>query len=110
MRVRRSTALVFLAACTALAAIAAAQIPDPAKLARSVTIQRDRYGVPHLFGPTDASVAFGMMYAQAEDNFWQIEDDYIRKLGRSAEIRGPQGLMGDLMVRLFESTRKAQEE
>ena len=43
----------------------------PAKLARDVTIYRDIYGVPHVFGRTDASTAFGFAYAQAEDNFWR---------------------------------------
>jgi len=48
---------------------------SPADLAHSVTIHRDTYGVPHIYGSTDASVVFGLMYAQAEDNFWQLEDD-----------------------------------
>src|SRR5262249_39705415 len=47
------------------------------KLARSVTIYRDSFGVPHVFGKTDASVVFGLMYAQCEDNFWQLETDLI---------------------------------
>ena len=44
------------------------------KLAREVTIYRDTYGVPHIYGPTDASCVFGYAFAQAEDNFKQIED------------------------------------
>src|SRR5260370_6466428 len=55
------------------------------KLARSVTIYRDNYGVPHIYGPTDASCVFGYAYAQAEDNFKQIEDSYIHAIGRAAE-------------------------
>jgi len=61
----------------------------------SVTIYRDEYGVPHVFGPTDSSVVYGLGYAQAEDNFWRIEDSYIRALGRSAEISGEQGVDDD---------------
>ncbi len=60
---------------------------EPEALARWVTIYRDTYGVPHIYGPTDASVVFGLMYAQAEDNFAQLEDDYIRALGRAAEAQ-----------------------
>lgn len=41
------------------------------ELAHSVTIHRDEWGVPHILGPTDQSVLFGMGYAQAEDNLWQ---------------------------------------
>ena len=54
--------------------------PAPETLARSVTIYRDTYGVPHVYGPTDAACVFGYAYAQAEDNFWQIEDSYIQAL------------------------------
>ena len=54
--------------------------PDPAKLARSVTIHRDLYGVPHVFGRTDASTVFGFAYAQAEDNFWRVEENFILSL------------------------------
>jgi acyl-homoserine lactone acylase PvdQ len=68
--------------------VADAANPKIEKLARSVTIYRDAYGVPHVYGPTDASCIFGYIYAQAEDNFWQIEDSYIRALGRAAEVHG----------------------
>ncbi|MBX7172460.1 MAG: penicillin acylase family protein [Pyrinomonadaceae bacterium] len=80
------------------------------KLAKSVTIFRDNYGVPHIYGQTDASAVFGLMYAQAEDNFWQLEEDHINKLGRASEIYGASRLNGDLMNRLFESTQRAQAE
>jgi acyl-homoserine-lactone acylase len=80
------------------------------KLARSVMIYRDKYGVPHIYGPTDAGVVFGLMYAQAEDNFWQLEEDHINKLGRAAELYGPSRLTADLMVRLFESSQNARSE
>ncbi|MDQ3750708.1 MAG: penicillin acylase family protein [Acidobacteriota bacterium] len=79
-------------------------------LARSVTIYRDTFGVPHVYGRTDESVVFGLMYAQAEDNFWQLEEDYINRLGRAAEVYGNARLAGDLMARLFETSRRAQDE
>ena len=61
---------------------AAAAAPNLDRVANSITIYRDTYGVPHIYGPTDASCVFGYAYAQAEDNFWQIEDSYIRSLGQ----------------------------
>ena len=79
-------------------------------LARSVTIYRDTFGVPHIYGRTDESVVFGLMYAQAEDNFWQLEEDHINKLGRAAEVYGQSRLAGNLMARLFETSRRAQDE
>ncbi len=42
-------------------------------LAATVTIHRDTYSVPHVYGPTDASVVFGFMYARAEDEFERID-------------------------------------
>src|SRR6476661_3039364 len=57
-------------------------------LARDVTIYRDTYGVPHVFGRTDASTVFGFAYAQAEDNFWRVEENFINALGRASELYG----------------------
>src|SRR5262245_44229377 len=80
------------------------------QMARKVTIYRDTYGMPHIYAPTDAACVFGLMYAQAEDNFWQLEVDYIRALGRAAEIQGERGLMNDVMRRAFEINRLAMAE
>ena len=59
---------------------------DADRLARTVTIYRDTYGVPHVFGATDASTVFGFAYAQAEDNFWRVEENFILALGRASEM------------------------
>ena len=80
------------------------------KLASQVTIHRDQWGVPHIEGPTDASVSFGFAYAQAQDYFWQIEDTYIAALGRYAEIYGEPGLDKDLLNNSFEIVSGAQED
>ncbi|HSF25137.1 MAG TPA: penicillin acylase family protein [Blastocatellia bacterium] len=80
------------------------------KLARSVTIYRDSYGVPHIYGPTDASCVFGYIYAQAEDNFWQIEDTFIRAIGRASEVYGDKTLASDMLNRALEIPRLAKAE
>ena len=80
------------------------------RIARSVTIYRDSYGVPHIYGPTDVSCVFGYIYAQAEDNFWQIEDSYIRALGRASEVYGERTLADDLLNRALEIPRLAKAE
>src|ERR1051326_2785714 len=67
---------------------------DPAAMARSVTIYRDRFGVPHIDGPTDESVIFGFAYCQAEDYLWQIEESYVAGLGRARELTGEEGYKG----------------
>ncbi|RZM31488.1 MAG: hypothetical protein EOP67_32730, partial [Sphingomonas sp.] len=46
---------------------------------------RDSWGIPHVRGRTDADAVFGLIYAQAEDDFARIEANYLTALGRSAE-------------------------
>ncbi len=65
---------------------------DPAELARDVIIFRDRWGVPHVHGRTDEAAVFGLAWARAEDQFEQIEDVFIGRLGRSSELYGEEGL------------------
>ncbi len=84
--------------------------PNAERLARQVTIHRDSFGVPHIFGKTDASVVFGLMYAQCEDNFWQLETDLIRSIGRAAEIDGAKSLASDLAYRAFEVEKLSKAE
>ncbi|AVT41538.1 penicillin acylase family protein [Plantactinospora sp. BB1] len=87
------------------AAAAPAQAgPDPArwrKQATRVTIVRDDWGIPHVRGHTDADAVFGMMYAQAEDDFNRIERNYLVSLGRLAEAEGETAIWQDLRQRLF---------
>jgi acyl-homoserine lactone acylase PvdQ len=78
--------------------------------ADEVTIYRDEWGVPHIYGPTDASVVFGAAYAQAEDNWWQVEDNFVRAIGRGAELYGEESLLDDFLARGLEITRRSVEE
>lgn len=89
---------------------ATAQQDPLAKLARDVTIYRDTYGVPHVFGRTDASTVFGFAYAQAEDNFWRVEENFILALGRASELYGQKTLEEDRLNRALEIPRLAREE
>ncbi|MBN1224654.1 MAG: penicillin acylase family protein [Candidatus Aminicenantes bacterium] len=79
-------------------------------MAQSVTIYRDTFGVPHIYGPTDASVVFGYMYARAEDRFDTIERSYIRALGRYAEVVGEEGFAGDVFARAAEIEKLSVKE
>lgn len=69
--------------------------------ARRVTIVRDDWGIAHIRGRTDADAVFGMIYAQAEDDFPRIEANYLTALGRLAEAEGESALMQDLRARLY---------
>lgn len=71
------------------------------KQAANVTIIRDNYGVPHIYGKTDADAVFGLLYAQCEDDFKRVELNYIEKLGRMAEVKGESELYNDLLIRMI---------
>jgi len=70
------------------------------KQAGNVTIIRDNWGIPHIYGKTDADAVFGLLYAQCEDDFKRVEMNYIEKLGRMAEVKGESELYNDLLIKL----------
>jgi acyl-homoserine-lactone acylase len=69
--------------------------------AARVEIVRDDWGIAHVHGHSDADAVFGMIYAQAEDDFNRVESNYLTALGRRAEAEGPNALAVDLRQRLF---------
>ena len=75
-------------------------LPAPA-LAYEATITRDDWGIAHVKGHSDADAVFGMVYAQAEDDFGRIEINYLTNLGRLAEAQGEAAVWSDLRQRLF---------
>ena len=79
----------------------AAEQARQAATAQRVTILRDSWGIPHVFGKSDADAVFGLLYAQAEDDFNRIELNYINALGRLAEVEGEQQLWRDLRMKLY---------
>src|SRR3989454_8114372 len=69
--------------------------------ARNVTIIRDNWGIPHVYGKTDADAVFGVMYAQAEDDFNRVETNYLNSMGRLAEAEGENEVYRDLRMKIF---------
>ena len=97
-----------LALCLALLTVAcgprAATDPDRARWderAAAVVITRDDWGIPHIKGKTDADAVFGLIYAQAEDDFNRVEMNYLNALGRTAEALGEGEIYRDLRMRLI---------
>ena len=70
-------------------------------MAADVTITRDDWGIAHIHGPTDADAVFGMVYAQAEDDFNRIEVNFLNSQGRLAEAEGEAEIWRDLRMKLF---------
>ena len=79
-----------------------------AERAQKVTIIRDDFGVPHIYAKTDADAVFGLLYAQAEDDFKRIERNYVWATGRLAEVEGEQAIFSDLRARLFMTVAEAK--
>jgi acyl-homoserine-lactone acylase len=71
------------------------------KQAQGITITRDDWGIPHVVGKTDADAVFGVMYAQAEDDFNRVETNYLNSIGRLAEAEGEAEIYRDLRMKLF---------
>jgi acyl-homoserine-lactone acylase len=69
--------------------------------AQNVTIVRDDWGIPHIHGKTDADAVFGLLYAQAEDDFNRVETNYLNSIGRLAEAEGESKVYQDLRMKLF---------
>jgi len=87
-----------------------ASSPEVAKWeqqAARVTIIRDDFGVPHVYGKTDADAVFGLLYAQCEDDFNRVEQNYIWATGRLAEVEGEEALYSDLRAKLFMTEQEA---
>src|SRR5580693_5031931 len=80
---------------------ATADLARQEKQSRSVTIVRDEWGIAHVFGKTDADAVFGMIYAQAEDDFNRVETNYLNSMGRLAETEGESKIYQDLRMKLF---------
>lgn len=70
----------------------------------TITIKRDRFGVPHIYGDTIADVVFGQGFAMAQDRLWQLETVRRVSHGRLSEIVGPEALEIDQLMRTLRFT------
>ena len=71
--------LVAVLGCVAWAAQDAAPTAWE-KQAQNITIIRDDWGIPHVYGKTDADAVFGVIYAQAEDDFNRVETNCLNSM------------------------------
>ncbi|CAN5186425.1 penicillin acylase family protein [soil metagenome] len=79
----------------------AADLARQRATAARVEIVRDDWGIAHVHGKSDADAVFGMVYAQAEDDFNRVESNYLTALGRTAEAEGETAIWQDLRMKLF---------
>src|SRR5256714_277397 len=94
-------ALTVLSASSVLAQVPSKEAAAWEKRAQGITIVRDDWGIAHVHGKTDADAVFGMIYAQAEDDFNRVETNFINSQGRLAEAEGEAEIYRDLRMKLF---------
>ncbi|MBI2072295.1 MAG: penicillin acylase family protein, partial [Gemmatimonadetes bacterium] len=96
-----SKLVLLLAAACAACAPEDREVAAWERQAQNVTIIRDDWGIAHIYGKTDADAVFGLIYAQAEDDFHRVETNYLNAMGRLAEAEGEAQVYRDLRMKLF---------
>ena len=76
----------------------------------SVEIVRDEYGVPMIYGESDADVAFGVAFAHSEDDFFTLQDVVAMSKGRYGAIAGAAGAQLDFLYHLIDARGLAERE
>ena len=102
--------LLFLPLQPKAQSFTSAEISRWKQQASQVNIIRDNWGIPHIYGKTDADAVFGLLYAQCEDDFKRVEMNYIEKLGRLAEVNGEKDIYNDLYLRLLIDSNDAMAD
>jgi len=69
----------------------------------NIEIVRDNYGVPHIYGKTDAEVAYGLAWSHSEDDFKTIQQGYLAGNGLLSKHIGIKGAGADFLTQLIES-------
>jgi len=99
--------IIFSIACTKQSSTDLATIQKWETQASTISIIRDDFGVPHIYGKSDADAVFGLLYAQCEDDFRRVERNYIWATGRLAELEGEEALYSDLRAHLYMTQEEA---
>ncbi|MEY4114649.1 MAG: hypothetical protein RLZ76_1342 [Bacteroidota bacterium] len=97
---KKSLIIAFLFCAQLLCAQSKEDIARWESTSKRINIVRDKWGIPHIFGKTDADCVFGLLYAQCEDDFQRVEMNYITMLGRTSEVKGDKYIYDDLLVKM----------
>ncbi len=63
----------------------------------NIDIVRDKWGVPHIYGKTDAETAYGLAWANCEDDFATVQRLLLAVKGRLGEVDGKGGAVLDFL-------------
>ncbi|MCL4692016.1 MAG: penicillin acylase family protein [Candidatus Hydrogenedentes bacterium] len=88
---------------------AAAGVPTDEELKASVTVYRDKWGVPHIYADTDVAAAYGLGYAQAEDRLADLFANVRTATGTAAEVFGSDHVESDMAMQLVQNVKFSQE-
>jgi acyl-homoserine lactone acylase PvdQ len=108
MRITILLSLLFIVGTLFSQPFTPAEIQEWEEQAKTITIIRDDWGIPHIYGKTDADAVFGMLYAQCEDDFKRIEENYLDATGQMAPAYGEDHIYHDLRARMFLSRAQAE--
>jgi acyl-homoserine-lactone acylase len=75
----------------------------------AIDIVRDSFGVPHIFAKTDAEVAYGLAWAEAEDDFKSMQEIMLPAKGLMGKVLGKKGAAGDYAFALFRCKEITEE-
>jgi penicillin amidase len=76
----------------------------------SITIRRDRWGVPHIRASTRHDLWFAQGFCHGQDRLWQLELYRRSSSGRIAEIAGRPALQSDRLMRTLGLRRVSERE
>ena len=66
-----------------------------------IKIVRDKWGVPHIIAPTDAEVAYGLAWAECEDDFITMQEQLLAIKGKLGEVNGRDGIVADFAIKFM---------
>ena len=101
---RRTTLIVKRKRCTEASSVAtlfcglSLLLFGSTSQAWQASIERDALGVPHIYGETDADMAFGLAWAQAEDGWEILEETLPYYRGNAASFFGRDAAVTDYLV------------
>ena len=75
----------------------------------AIDIVRDSFGVPHIFSKTDREVAYGLAWAEAEDDFLSMQELILPAKGLMGRVMGKKGAAGDYAFALFRCMEITEE-
>ena len=76
----------------------------------NISIVRDEWGVPHIYGKTDAEVAYGLAWVTGEDDFRTFQEQFLPFRGLSGLSFGKKGVAMDILVHVIQSKEVVEEK